>query len=93
MLARWKGSQISPIIIRGRVNYVSDTEVQFAGAKIRQQTTLGRFRKQKLALGRHPLAVESETAHSLFTVSGECQFASAHFQFKGLPCLPSKTFG
>ncbi len=93
MLARWKGSQISPIIIRGRVNYVSDTEVQFTRAKIRQQTALGRFRKQKLAFGRHPVDVDGATAHFLFTLAGGCQFASAHFHFKGFPRLHGKTFG
>ncbi len=75
------------------MNYVSDTEVQFTRAKIRQQTALGRFRKQKLAVARHPLDVDGETVHSLFTLSGGCQFASAHFHDKGLPCLYSKTFG
>ncbi len=47
------------------MNYVSDTEVQFTRAKIRQQTTLDRFRKQKLGFSRHPLDVDGETAHSL----------------------------
>ncbi len=83
MLARWKGRQVS-LIIRERE--------QFTRAKIRQQTTLGRFRKQKLDFGRHLLAVDGETAHSLFTVPGGCQFASAHFQFKGFSCLYTKTF-
>ncbi len=51
------------------MHYVSDTEVQFTRAKIRQQTTLGRFRKQNLALGRYPLTVDGENAHSLADAS------------------------
>ncbi len=63
------------------MNYVSDTEVQFTRVKIRQQTTLGRFRKQKLACARHPLTVDVETAHSL----ADANFRQHTFNLKDSP--------